>query len=191
MRNENTAATNNTFPVAPINANLRSIENKVADLSLFLAPLQPFLCDEIKCIKDLGATIEFNDEYTYDALIETYRILNELQKYDGTFYRDMVSRSNLPTSKQILLMNLHILYDNARRLNCRCIAVTYDNEILNVLAKDVREWTGAVLDTVRHTLQVIAEKDCNNNWGLNNYEALNCMVRRLNGEVISFYEMGM
>jgi len=103
----------------------------------------------------------------------------------------MVSCCNLPAAKQMLLINLHILYDNARKLGCRCIAVTYDNKTLNVLAKEARPWIGAVLDAIRIILITLTEKDCNNNWGTENYKVLNHMVRKLNGEVISFYEMGM
>ena len=189
MKKENTAAS--TFPAVIVGANRHSIRHKADALVSFLAPLQQLSCDDIHAIKNLEAAMEFMEDDTYDAWIESCRILDKLQEYDGEYYRSMVTGSNLPLAKQMLLINLHILYENANRLGFRCGVVTYDNETLNVLAKDVRPWIDEVLYTIKHMLQVIATEDAGNIMDKEQYEALNQKVRKLNGEVISFYEMRM
>jgi len=174
-----------------LEANRYGIETKVEDLMLFLTPLLPLSSDTIRCIKNLEALMDFIDECNDETLSESYHIMELLREYNGTFYRNMVNNSTLPLAKQMLLVNLHILYENANRLRVRCGVVTYDNETLNVLAKVVQPWIDAVIYTIKRMLRVIATEDVENIMDPKQYEALNQKVRGLNGEVISFYEIGM
>lgn len=177
----NTETKRREIPEILMTAMKQRVERRVEELSLFLLPLPSERARALlKRVKDLGAAVEFASE-TEEEYEDCSRILEELIGYcSAEFYYDVLSECALTLEQQKLLINMAIVYYNAKKMVNQCY-VESGGDPAGVL-KHMTEWSEAAMKTVQILLismgnGVVEEELC---------QVMTPKVCRMNGILLSF-----
>lgn len=143
------------IPEVIMQASKMRVKNRVEELTYFFAPLPSKRAQNLlQKIRNMAAAAEFVGS-TYEEWEELDQMQKELDDYcSAEFYYDILSDCELTLEQQKLLINMVIVYHNAKSIVNRHFSDATDDPMC--IHRNVVEWCEAAMKTIHIILSSIS-----------------------------------